>query len=94
MRQGMNLKDGDGNVYLEKDNPVQVWTPEEWQAFLSEVEAEIQMLQQNLLSLPGRKARPDAETLSFWNAMHGSYADELQARIEARIALLEELKKV
>ncbi len=65
------LKDPDGNVYLESDNPVQAWTPEEWRAFLTEVEAEIIELKQKLTSLPQRQTEPDAGMLKFWNTMHG-----------------------
>jgi hypothetical protein len=50
------LKDPEGNVYLEHDNPVQAWTSEEWRAFLSEVEAEILDLKAKLVGLPQRKS--------------------------------------
>ncbi|MBW1991561.1 MAG: hypothetical protein JRI59_05505 [Deltaproteobacteria bacterium] len=88
------LRDPDGNVYLESDNPVQAWTPEEWQAFLTEVEAEIVALREKLTSMPVCKVRPDEETLRFWNSVHGSYAAELESRLRAKTAWLEELKKV
>ncbi len=88
------LKDPEGNVYLESDNPVQAWTPEEWRAFLSEVEAEILDLKQKLAGIPQCKSAPDEETLRFWNTMQGGYGDELGSRLNARTGLLEELKKV
>ena len=88
------LKDPDGNVYLESENPVQAWTPAEWRAFLSEVEAEIVELRQKLTCLPPRKTEPDGETLRFWNAMHGGHGTDLETQIEARKVLLEDLKKV
>lgn len=88
------LRDRDGNVYRESENPLQAWTPEEWQVFVSEVEAEIQDLKGKLSGLPRRKTAPDGETLKFWNAMQGGYADELAAQLQARTTLLEDLKKV
>lgn len=88
------LKDPDGNVYLESNNPVQAWTSQEWQAFLCEVEAEILDLKQKLAGLPQCKNAPDEETLRFWNTMQGGYGDELATQLDARAVLLEDLKKV
>lgn len=49
-----SLKDRSGNGFLGHET-VTTWTPEEWRAFLSEVETEILALKEVLLSLPGQK---------------------------------------
>jgi hypothetical protein len=46
------LKDAEGNVYLEADNPRAAWTAQEWEAFKAEKWGEIEMLRRDLEALP------------------------------------------
>jgi hypothetical protein len=53
---------------MEKETPVQTWTPEEWRAFLSEVEEEILRLKEKFPGQSAGKTQPRAEALNLRNA--------------------------
>ncbi|MBM4285825.1 MAG: hypothetical protein FJ128_11350 [Deltaproteobacteria bacterium] len=90
------LRDAEGNVYLEADNPRAAWTAQEWEALKAAKQAEVEVARQELEALP----KPDPTWPPEARAMAASFADVVLGRpsLEAKLAGLEaelaELEKV
>lgn len=87
------LRDPDtGNVYLETDNPIAAWTPEEWAALLAAKEAQVTALEEQIAGLMQPKTLPDEETLALWNSFceqQGAGLPEQLASLQAELAEMQ-----